>query len=113
MTKILALVAVATAAFTSAVHAGELAPMAGESIKLGSVTGSTYYTAGPDGFRVVTTLASGEDATPVRFVTTLQPGQRTTISVPRAVGETALEVDIARIGDTVQVTKGQKLASVD
>ncbi len=93
--------------------AGDLAPMAGQSIKLGSVIGTAYYTIGADGYRVVTTLASGEDATPIRVVTTLQPGQRTTISVPRAIGESALQVEIARIGDTVQVSEGQKLASAD
>lgn len=75
------------------------------------VVGTAYYTVEPDGFRVVATLASGEDATPVRYTTTLQPGQRTTISVPRPPGEAPLEVEFARQGDVLWVTGGQKLSS--
>lgn len=113
MSKTLALAFTFAAVMSGVAHAGELRPMAGESIRLGAVTGTTYYTVGASGFQVVTTLTSGEGSTPVRFVTTLQPGQRTTISVPRALGESALEVEIVRVGDTVQLTTGRKLASVD
>jgi hypothetical protein len=114
MTKLLALASLLVATTLSGpVRSGGLAPMTGESINLGSVAGTAYYTVEPNGFRIVATLASSEDATPIRFVTTLQPGQRTTISVPRGVSESALEVEIARIGDTLQVVKAHRLSSLN
>ncbi|KAA2237522.1 hypothetical protein [Salinarimonas soli] len=113
MTKLLALVSVlALTALPGAPLAGEIAPRAGESLSLGSVSGTLYYTVEDNGFRVVATLAA-EDAAPVRFVTTLQPGQTATISVPRGPEESALEIEIARIGQTLQVAKAQKLSSLN
>lgn len=43
------------------------------------------------GYRVVATLASGVDAQPMRFVSTLGSGQRTMISLPQAVGQPSLD----------------------
>jgi hypothetical protein len=84
---------------SSSVFAGELAPMAAGSISLGEVTGSTFYTVEGDSFKVVTTLAAGEQATPIRFITLLRPGQTAVVSVPRGFGQSALEVEITRIDD--------------
>src|SRR5215212_1203303 len=92
--------------------ASELTPLAGESLHLGAVTGTVYYTEQADGFQVVTTLASGEQASPLRVVVTLQPGQRQIVSVPRGVGEPALEVEITHAGDHINVLRGSKLAAV-
>jgi hypothetical protein len=67
----------------TAAPAGELPAMAGQSIDLGQFHGIVHYTIEPDGYRVVATLASGAEDPPIRFVSTLGPGQRMLISVPR------------------------------
>ena len=95
---------------SSAARAAELRPMEASSIVLGDVSGVAYYTVESDGYRVVTTLASGENATPVRFVATLLPGQKTVVSVPRDQGLSAVSVEISRTGERVIVTKGRSLA---
>ena len=95
---------------SSAAHAAELRPMEASSVVLGDVSGVAYYTAENDGYRVVTTLASGESATPVRFIATLLPGQKTVVSVPREPGVSAVSVEISRSGDRVTVTRGRNLA---
>jgi hypothetical protein len=81
--------------------AAELPPGRGASIDLGDVSGVAYYTAERDGYRVVTTLAAGENATPIRFIAVLQPDQKAIVSVPGAPGENATAVEIARVGDRV------------
>jgi hypothetical protein len=94
------------------VQAAELSPIAGLSIKLGDVLGTAYYTVEKDGYQVVATVASGENATPVRFVTTLLSGQKTSLSVPGAVGVSAQTMEIKRIGDRVFVNEGEQLSTV-
>jgi hypothetical protein len=85
--------------------AAELPPGRGASLQLGDVSGVAYYTAEPDGgYRVVATLAAGESTTPVRFITVLQPGQKSIVSVPGAGAERETAVEIARVGDKVHVT---------
>ena len=81
----------------------ELAPGAATSISLGAVSGIAYFTAEPDGYRVVTTLAAGADASPVRFVATLARGQTITVAVPRPLGMTELRLNITRRGDALVV----------
>src|SRR5688572_1781654 len=81
------------------VTAGELAAGNGYSIQLGHFDGSVYYTIEPDGYRVVATLASGLEPLPIRFVSTLGPGQSVMISVPRAVGEPPVDLQIVRNGE--------------
>ena len=95
---------------SSAAHAAELRPMEASSVMLGDMSGVAYYTAENDGYRVVTTLASGESATPVRFITTLLPGQKAILSVPREPGLSPISVEISRSGDRVTVTRGRNLA---
>ena len=94
----------------SAAEARDLRPMEAALISAGDVRGTAYFTQDPDGFPVVTTLVAGEQGTPVRFISTLQAGQKMVISVPRLVGQSAVEVEIARIGDTVHVTQDSELA---
>ena len=101
----------ASFAATSIATGSELAPLAGESLRLANVTGTVYYTEQPDGFQVVTTLAQ-EEGPPVRVVVTLQPGQKQIVSVPRGVGEPALVVEISHAGDHINVTRGPKLAAL-
>jgi hypothetical protein len=88
-------------AMTGAAEASELAPGNGRSLHLGAFDGAVYYTIEQDGYHVVATLASGAEA--IRFVATLAPGQRMTISVPQAVGEPSLDFEVVRIGETLFV----------
>lgn len=90
-------------------HATDLVPATARLAKFGTVSALTYYTVEPEGFRVVTTVQvdtaddDGLDATPVRFVVTLAPGQAATVSVPRDAGRNAIELRIARIGDRIEI----------
>lgn len=83
---------------------GTLAPLQAQSIKLGPITGIAYYSVEPDGYHLVATLAAGEDATPMRFETTLTADQKVLLSVPQAAGQPALEVQFARSGDGMSVS---------
>lgn len=67
--------------------ATELAPGEGHSVHLERFDADVYYTVEKDGLRVVATLASAAEALPIRFVSTLGPGQRLVISVPRSVNQ--------------------------
>jgi hypothetical protein len=90
-----------------AAHANGLRPIEGQSIQFGDVSGITYYTVEPDGFRVVTTLAQGEAGTPIRFVTVLAPGQRVVVSTPNQ----APALEISRKGDDLLVRKASLLSN--
>ncbi len=85
------------------VSAAELAPKGGYSIRLARFEGVIYYTVEEDGYHVVATLASGADEQPIRFVSTLGPGQRIVISVPQGVDEPRIDLEIVRSGDAVLV----------
>ena len=102
-----------TLAITGSAHASELTPIVREglSVKLANVAGNAYYTIEKDGYRVVTTLASSEEATPVRFIATLLSGQKVIVSIPRAFGQSAVELEIKRIEDRVFVSDDISLAA--
>jgi hypothetical protein len=102
-----------TLAITGSAHASELTPIEGLSVKLANVAGNAYYTIEKDGYRVVTTLASSEEATPVRFIATLLSGQKVIVSIPRAFGQSAVELEIKRIEDRVFVSDDTQLSSLD
>ena len=105
MTKLLTAFGLTSLALASFAAAGELQPGSGHSIRLDRFTGAVYYTAEPDGYRVVATLASGAEDQPIRFLATLGPGQRMLISVPQALGEPSLDFEILRDGDTLRLTE--------
>ena len=65
----------ALCAAASSASAGELTALQGGTVDLGSFHGVVYYT-------VVTTMAAGEESSPIRFVATLTEGQALVISVP-------------------------------
>src|ERR1700710_94416 len=90
-----------------AAHADGLRPIEGRSIDLGDVSGIAYYTVGPDGFRVVTTLAQGEAGTPIRLVSVLAPGQRVVVSMPYQ----AFALEISRKGDELLVRKASTFSN--
>ena len=87
--------------------AQELRPLQNYSVHFGAVSGSVYVDKTDANPRLVATLSSGQDTVPVRFVTTLATGQSTTVSVPRGLGEPALEVTFVRRGDQVFVQDGE------
>jgi hypothetical protein len=68
-------------AFTAC--AEELRPIQAKSLQLGEMDGVAYYTVHDHGYRVV--LAS-QGGTPVRFESTLLPGQKVVVSIPGSAG---------------------------
>lgn len=80
-----------------------LAPAQSQSLALGPVSGGIYYTAAPDGDRVIATLQCSVPPCIVRFAATLTPGQSITLSTPRGVGETPIAEQIERQGNQILV----------
>jgi len=99
----LTMMALACLTMGGASAAAELAPGAGHSIKLAQFTGTLYYTVEKAGYKVVATLASGAGDLPIRFESTLAPGQGVVISVPQAAGQPSLDFEIVRQGDALFV----------
>jgi hypothetical protein len=118
MIERLTLTALALLTLAGTAAAAELAPGDGQSVRLGAYEGVVYYTVEPDGYRVVTTLASGADQQPVRFVSTLAPGQRLVVSVPQPGDQPPLDLEIARtsgaltVGDLIFDDATSKVASM-
>lgn len=104
MIKFAAAVA-ASLAFCGLAQAVEMHPMQATSLSLGSVTGVAYYSVAGDDFQVVATLAAGEEGTPMRFVASLGDGQKMLVSVPQEAGQAAIELEFARIGDSLSVSE--------
>ena len=89
-------------------HAGakQLAPIAADVAHLGTVSAISYYTEEQDGFRVVTTIQEdiSDTATPLRFVTTLQDGQKAIVSVPGCAPDAlSWALELVRDGDHLVV----------
>jgi len=99
-----ALTALACIAMCDASAAGELAPGNGHTVHLDDVYGVVYYSVEQDGYRVVVTLASGTDQSPVRFISTLGLGERLVISVPRAVNQPSVDLEIRRNGESLVIS---------
>jgi hypothetical protein len=91
----------------SPVRADVLHPIEAMQADLGSVYVTAYYMPTERGYQVVATVQdTAELPTMVaRFVTTLQPDQDATISVPRPIGQRSLELVFRRTGDTVIVVR--------
>jgi hypothetical protein len=113
MTRLLTAFALSGLFLTGTSAAAELAPGSGHSIHLPAFDGVVYYTVEQSGYRVVTTLASGADALPIRFISTLGPGQRMVISVPQSIGLPAIDFEILRNGDALVVSDPIAAATVD
>lgn len=90
--------------------ADEVGPNQGRSVEVGFLTGVAYYTAAPDGYRVVVTLAQREAAPTVRFEGVLAAGQSVTLSAPREAGAPAEAIRIGRDGDIVTVSTNRSRA---
>ncbi|WP_102959369.1 hypothetical protein [Mangrovicella endophytica] len=103
MIKTIFTAAVAAALLTTAAQAGDLKPLKGQTLALQGVTGSVYYTAEADSYRVVATLGAENGLAPVRFVARLTDGQAVSVEVPAAVGVTPVQLEIRRTGDRLSV----------
>ena len=97
------LAAVSALTFIGVAHADSLRPIEGRSINLGEVSGVAFFTVEREGFRVIATLAQGENGTPVRFEAVLAPGQSVVLSTPREAGAAPAAVEISRRDDKVLV----------
>jgi hypothetical protein len=98
-----ALAALACMATSGVSVAGELAPGNAHGVHLDRFDGVVYYSVEQDGYRVVATLASGADELPIRVVSTLGPGQRLVISVPRSADQPPVDFEIVRNGEALFV----------
>jgi hypothetical protein len=98
------LAAVAAVAVSGAAHAESFNAIQARKVDLGALTGVAYYTVEEDGHRLVVSLKAEGADTAVRFVTTLAPGQRVTVSVPRSAGEPPVDVHFVRHGEKIEVT---------
>jgi hypothetical protein len=85
-----------------AAQAEIVAPDAGLQATLGAVNVTVYYHPVASGYQVVTTASTDQPDSVIRFVSTLVPGQDTIISVPRGIGEPALEIHLRRVGDRLE-----------
>src|SRR3981081_1997513 len=112
VTKLAPLAAIVLAATASLpARAAELRPMQGMSLQLGELHGIDYYTVEDAGSSVVATLA-GQDGTPLRFESTLLPGQKVVVSIPGHLGSQGQTVEFARRGRRMLVettTPGDRL----
>ena len=113
MPKYLAALLAAGALLPGFAQAGELLPMQAASIVLGDVSGVAYYTVEGNGYRVVTTLSTGENTPPVRFITTLAAGQKAVLSVPREPGLSDLTVEISRTNDRLTISSGDQVTGLE
>jgi hypothetical protein len=83
--------------------AAELTALEAGSLEIGSFRGVVFYTAQPEAYHVVATIADGEGGLPVRFEATLGENQKLAISVPGKLGEQGDMVVISRIGERLAV----------
>ena len=103
VTKLAPLAAIVLAATASPpARAAELRPMQGMSLQLGELHGIAYYTMEDAGYSVVATLA-GQQGAPVRFESTLLPGQKVVVSIPGHRGSQGQMVEFARQGHRMLV----------
>jgi hypothetical protein len=93
----------AETAFARAVPAESLRPIEIRNLELGAVAGIAFYTVEQDGYRLVVSLQVLETGMPLRFVATLAPEQRVTLSAPRRPGEPWLDVNFIRHGEGIDV----------
>jgi len=102
--KLLSSAAIAVAglmALPTGAAADELAAFAGQTVILRGYHGTVYYAPRGADFVVVVTMDNAGQ--PVRFVTSLKPGQRAKISTPGAQGEADAAVVFRRDGDQLFV----------
>jgi hypothetical protein len=80
-----------------------ISPDVGLQATLDAVNVSIYYHPTNAGYHVVVTTGTEDSHSVVRFVSTLAPGQDAVVSVPRGVGQRALQLRLHRVGDRVEL----------
>jgi hypothetical protein len=91
-----------------ATRAEDLHEIQAKSLQLGDVSGVAYYTVQGQGYRLVVTVA-GQDSTPVRFESTLLPGQKVTMSMPGSARANARTIEFSRQGNHLVMTNPKTL----
>lgn len=92
--------------------AAQLKPLAAYITDLGEASALTFYTVDRQDYHVETVVQiKGHEDQPLRFATTLRPGQSTIISVPSSVAERSVDLWIARVGDRLLVSPRTTVAS--
>lgn len=97
------LTASAASTHAQSLTSASLAPAIGQSIDLGTLAGTAYYTVRPDGFHVVATLADARSGAPMRVEATLATGQTVTLSTPGGRSGPPHTVEITRLDREVLV----------
>jgi hypothetical protein len=82
-----------------------VSPQAGLSVALGSTHVSIYYQPTAAGFHVVATAGADKSDDVIRLIYTLMPGQEAAISVPRPIGQPAIELRLHRRGDVLELLR--------
>jgi hypothetical protein len=103
----------AALAWSGVAPAAELRPLQAQTIALGAVRGVAYYTETPQGYEIVATMAAGESGTPMRFIATLMSGQKIVLSVPQAMDNPAIDIEIARHGNSLVVSDSALIAKLN
>lgn len=103
---VLALGALFTGVRSAPAEAGEIvSPQAGLTVGLGATNVSIFYQPTEAGFHVVATAGTDKSDDVIRLVSTLKPGQEVAISVPRSVGQSAIELRLHRSGDVLELLR--------
>jgi len=94
-----------TLAGMGAAAAAGLAPLEPQSVSVGGRDAVLYYTASPKGYEVVVTFAanSPDNGVSMRSVTTLAPGQESTLSIGSDANMKPATLTVRRDGDTLVV----------
>jgi len=94
-----------TLAGVAAGSAAGLQPLEPQFVSVGGRDTVLYYTNTPMGYEVVVTFAANtpDNGMSMRSVTTLAPGQQSTLSIGGGVGAKPATLTIRRDGDTLVV----------
>jgi len=97
----------AMVAASGPVRADILHPIEAMQADVGGMSVTAYYMPTERGYQVVAIVQDDVElpTTVMRFVTTLQPDQDATISVPWALDQRSVELVFRRSGDTVVVVR--------
>jgi hypothetical protein len=90
---------------------GALLPGQAYRVAFADFRGVFYYTAEPQGLRVVATFEQEEGQAPIRMISLLAPTQSMRITVPDRPGVPLADVEVQRVGDLVVIRETRQAAS--
>jgi hypothetical protein len=90
---------------------GALLPGQAYRVAIADFRGVLYYTAEPQGLRVVATFDQEAGQAPIRMISTLAPTQSMRITVPDRPGVPLADVEVQRVGDLVVVREMRQAAN--